>query len=86
MIYLLLRINYVCINISVFVSDSDTKKKPYAVVGDMHSTVEVKTNHECCLGSNSSYLFCKIYTWIQANKLLLGTESFIWKFGIGGTY
>ena len=60
MIYLLLRINYVCINISVFVPDSDTKKKPYAVIGDMHSTVEVKTNHECCLGSNSSYLFCKI--------------------------
>lgn len=35
---------FLCINISIFVSDSDSNKKQDAVVGNMHTTREVKAS------------------------------------------
>ena len=35
---------FFCINISIFVSDSDSNKKQDAVVGNMHTTIEVKAS------------------------------------------
>ena len=35
---------FLCINISILVSDSDSKKKQDAVVGNMHTAIEVKAS------------------------------------------
>ena len=40
--------DFICINISAFISDSDNNKKPDVVVANMHTTVEVKANLEGC--------------------------------------